>query len=138
MSSTESACLVTGYSYFPDGSGEYAASSPLKHEALIWNNINSKNDAKSYKQNKNKNMQKIWTRFPDCWLSPATRFLFSFYYPPLFMVGHASSADDKGKSVHTSSVMTFTLNFYSLNFDILVWFCSCKALDILVSESVLI
>lgn len=35
MSSTESAFLVTGYSYFPDDSGEYAASSPLKHEALI-------------------------------------------------------------------------------------------------------
>lgn len=35
MSSTESACLVTGYSYFPDDSGKYAASSPLRHEALI-------------------------------------------------------------------------------------------------------
>lgn len=33
--SLESACLVMGYYYFPDDSGEYAASSPLKHEALI-------------------------------------------------------------------------------------------------------
>lgn len=107
MSSTENACLVTGYSYFPDDSGEYAASSPLKHEALIWNNIDSKNDAKTYKQNK-----KIWTRFPDCWLSPATQFLFSCYYAPLFIAGH-TSANDKGKSVHTSSVMTLILNFYS-------------------------
>jgi len=54
MSSIESACLVMGYSYFPDDSGECVASSPLKHEALMWNNINCKNDAKSYKQNKKK------------------------------------------------------------------------------------
>lgn len=52
MSSTESACLVMGYYYFPDGSGEYAASSPLKHEALVWNSISGKNDVKSCKQNK--------------------------------------------------------------------------------------
>lgn len=106
MSSAESACLVTDYYYFPDDIGEYAAGSPLKHEALIWSNINSKIYAKSYKQN-NKNHVSI--RFSDF---HQLQFLFSFCYPPLFMVGH-TSANDEGKSVHTSTVMTFILNFYS-------------------------
>lgn len=47
MSSTGSACLVMGCSYFPDVRGEHAASGPLKHEVLICNNINSISAAQS-------------------------------------------------------------------------------------------
>lgn len=74
-----------GYYYFPDDSGEYAASSPLKHEALIWNSISGKNDVKSCKQNKIKKKAKIWSRFPDCWLSSAMQFLFSFCFTLQFL-----------------------------------------------------
>lgn len=93
-----------GYSYFPHGSGDRAAS---KHEALIWNNIYSKSTAKSYKQNK-ADMQNYKLG------SLTAGFLqqYSFYYPPLLMFGHISSANDKGKSAHTTFVMTFILTFH--------------------------
>lgn len=89
-----------GYSYFPHGSGDRAAS---KHEALIWNNIYSKSTAKSYKQNK-ADMQNYKLG------SLTAGFLqqYSFCYPPLMMFGHISSANDKG----ITFVMTFILTFH--------------------------
>lgn len=107
MSSTGSACLVVGYSYFPSARGEYAASGPLKCEVLIYN-INSKNAAQSS------------SKIKECeeWLDSLTvdflqlYNLFPSFHFPLFMSEHTCT-DDKAKSVHTNSVMTFILSFYS-------------------------
>lgn len=94
---------------FSHAKGGHAASGPFRHEVLICNNINSTNAAQSSSKTTKCKKKKLNSLTAD--LLQLYNLFSSFYYP-LFMSGHTCT-DDKGKSVHTSSVMTFILYFYS-------------------------